>query len=423
MKKQMKVGMLGLGVVGSGVVEVLANQKERILAKSGTEVQVTKVFARNIEEKKQFAKEHALQLVTEAADIIDDPEIAVVVEVMGKIEPARTLIQEALKKGKHVVTANKDLLAQYGNELVALAKENQRSLSYEASVAGGIPILRTIAESYQADEITEILGIVNGTTNYMLTQMKEQGLSYDAALEQAQQLGFAESDPTNDVDGFDAAYKTVILHRFAFGCDLRLADFKTSGIRHLTVNDLQVAETLKAEIKLIAQLKKTEDGIFAEVAPMLVAKSHPLAAVHNEKNAVFIKSTGIGEAMYYGPGAGSLPTATSVVADLVTIAENDRLGYAPQFSEYQITRSLADPALVAGRYYLAFAVEDEEKSATLRELLLENQIKFRELPTEAVTDLAVVTEPITLLQKLNLESRLQKLAGCSIKQALKIVEG
>ena len=221
MEKRLKIGLLGLGVVGSGVVKVIAQNSAKILSATGIKLEVAKVLVRDGEDKKAIADTYGFTLVQDITAITEDPEIDIVVEVMGKIEPAKSFILSALKHGKHVVSANKDLIAQYGNELVATAQQNECYFYYEASVAGGIPILRTLSNSFLADEITEVFGIVNGTTNYMLTQMVENHLAYETALKQAQTLGFAESDPTNDVDGIDAAYKAIILTRFAFEQDLK----------------------------------------------------------------------------------------------------------------------------------------------------------------------------------------------------------
>lgn len=360
MEKPVKVGLLGLGVVGTGVLEILADHQEKIEKSIGCPLTVTKALIRPTEDKDEMAKKYNLQLVHELTDIIEDPEIDIVVEVMGRIEPAKTFIAEALKAGKHVVTANKDLLAQHGSELASLAHEQKRNLYYEASVAGGIPILRTIANSLAADDIQEVLGIVNGTTNYMLTKMVTEQLDYDTALKQAQELGFAESDPTNDVDGIDAAYKMVILSKFAFGMTINMDQVKVKGIRGLSGNDVTVADQLGYTVKLIGSTVKQGDSIAAEVGPVLVPSEHPLASIHNEFNAVFVKSSGIGESMYYGPGAGSRPTATSIVADLMTIVNKIQLGtIGHRFSEYTQPTKLTPPEEIVSKYFLSLKMPDE----------------------------------------------------------------
>ena len=285
MKDTLKIGLLGLGTVGTGVLTLLKEHQEKISQVTGMNVVIEKAFVRNLETKQAQAEEYGLSLTTSIDDILEDKEIQIVVELMGTIEPAKTYIMKALEKGKHIVTANKDLLAQHGSELVALAQKHHCDLYYEASVAGGIPILRTIANSLAADNIQQVLGIVNGTTNYMLTQMVSADKSYEEALAEAQALGFAEADPTNDVDGIDAAYKMVILSQFAFGMNVSLPQVDIRGIRGLSLDDVAMAKQLGYEIKLIGSAEQNENSISVEVAPMLVNQKHPIASVRNEYNA------------------------------------------------------------------------------------------------------------------------------------------
>lgn len=426
MGKKLNVGILGLGVVGSGVVQVLAKQKEQIETATGVQLTITKALIRPQEDKQALAEEFGLTLTTEVTDITKGDEIDIVVEVIGKIHPAKEFIAEALTNGKHVVTANKDLLAQHGTELVTIAKENKVSLFYEASVAGGIPILRTITDTFVADEITEVLGIINGTTNYMLTQMEETGLSYDESLTQAQHLGFAESDPTNDVDGIDAAYKTVILTRFAYGTDITLADFQQEGIRGIDAKDIKLAKKLGYEVKLIGLTKKISSGVFAEVAPMLIPQQHPLASIRNEFNGVFVKSTGIGQSMYYGPGAGSLPTATSVVADLAAIAKQTQFDLpAQQFKEYATTKELAKAEDVFYTYFVALDVPDHQRTWN------EYQEKMRAVcEFEIVTEekgrtgrkrVVITTDSIDRPTKAALVEAIETNADCHVTRIMKIM--
>lgn len=360
MKKQLKIALLGLGTVGSGVPLILKEHKEKISQVTGMEILVEKALVRSKAAKADIAKEYGIELVTDFKEILKDQDIQVVVELLGKIEPAKTYIMQALESGKHVVTANKDLLAQHGSELVAVARKNHCDLYYEASVAGGIPILRTIANSLAADNIHKVLGIVNGTTNYMLTKMVSEKLTYETALEQAQKLGFAESDPTNDVDGIDAAYKMVILTQFAFGMTLHLSDIETKGIRGLALEDIEMAQQLGYTIKLIGSSSMLEESVTAEVGPVLVPSNHPLASVQNEMNAVFVDSAGVGESMYYGAGAGAKPTATSVVSDLITTAKNLRLGISGhQFNSYKNATRIASDQEIISKYYFSIEVPDK----------------------------------------------------------------
>lgn len=353
MDKTLNIGLLGLGVVGSGVVEVLARQQEKLRDEIGIKIQIVKSLVRVGEDKSQIAKKYGFELVTDIQDIISDPNIDVVVELIGKVHPAKEFITQALENGKHVVTANKDLIAQHGVELNQVAKSHQVSLFYEASVAGGIPILRTMTNNYLADEITNVLGIVNGTTNYMLTKMLTEGLSYDEALQKAQELGFAESNPTNDVDGIDAAYKMVILSQFAYGMDVKMSDLSIDGIRQVSAEDVAFAKKAGYEIKLIGRTRKIQDAIEVSVGPTLVSVNHPLASIKDEYNGVYLESTGINQSMFYGPGAGALPTATSVVSDLLAIAINRKNQQpAPLFNNYHRPTKLLHDSQIVDRYYL-----------------------------------------------------------------------
>lgn len=358
--EKLKIAVLGLGTVGSGVPLILKEHRNKIAQVTGLEIVVEQALVRDISTKNEVAKEYDINLTTSYDEILANPEIQVVVELLGQIEPAKTYITQALENGKHVVTANKDLLALHGKELVETAKKYQRDLYYEASVAGGIPILRTIANSLAADNITSVKGILNGTTNYMLTKMVKEGLTYDVALTEAQALGFAESDPTNDVDGIDAAYKIAILSQFAFGMNLEVAAIEKKGIRGMSLDDVQMAQQLGYIIKLIGSSEITGDSVSAEVGPVLIPESHPLAGVQNEMNAVYVKSSGVRESMYYGPGAGAKPTATSVVSDLITVAKNIRLGISGHmFNSFISDTKLTPPTESYSKYYFSVNVSDE----------------------------------------------------------------
>ncbi|MGO2101031.1 homoserine dehydrogenase [Vagococcus salmoninarum] len=358
--EKLKVAVLGLGTVGASVPLILREHQEKISQVTGVEILVSKALVRNIPAKKALAEEYDIELTTNYEDILNDSEIKIVVELIGQIEPAKTYILEALAKGKHIVTANKDLLALHGKELINAAKKAKVDLYYEASVAGGIPILRTIANSLAADNITSVKGILNGTTNYMLSKMATEGSTYEEALAEAQSLGFAESDPTNDVDGIDAAYKVAILSQFAFGMSLEVGDIEQQGIRGIAQADIQMAQQLGYEVKLIGSAEKNQGSVSANVGPVLVAKSHPLASVQNEMNGVYVKSSGVRESMYYGPGAGAKPTATSVVSDLITVAKNSRLGINGYlFNSYVSDTKLTSATEIKGKFYLSIQVVDK----------------------------------------------------------------
>lgn len=427
MKEKLKIGLLGLGTVGSGVPTILQEHQEKISQVTGMEIVVSKALVRDEEEKRRQAEQFDIQLTTDIDEIINDKEIKIIVELIGKIEPAKTFITKALENGKHVVTANKDLLAQYGGELVALAQKNHCDLYYEASVAGGIPILRTIANSLVADNIQKVLGIVNGTTNYMLTQMVSEKKSYQQALEEAQALGFAESDPTNDVDGIDAAYKMVILSQFAFGMNVSLQQVDTHGIRGLSSDDVEMAAQLGYEVKLIGSSENMAGSIAVEVGPMLVAKDHPIASVRNEFNAVFIESSGVGESMYYGPGAGAKPTATSVVSDIITIAKNIRLGTTGHmFNEYQHDTKLAEDDAILGKYYFSIDVPDKQgQILKLTQIMTEANVSFDQLVQQKSDGtrarIVAITHTITKAQMKRVKEKIAAVADFELLTIFKVL--
>ena len=316
-----KIGLLGFGTVASGIPFLLKENGEKVFAASRDQLEIAKVLVKDDEEKDRLiAAGNDYNFVTNVDEILNDEEIQIVVELMGRIEPARTFITKALEAGKNVVSANKDLIATHGKELIALAQDKGVAFYYEAAVAGGIPILRILANSLTSDKVTRILGVLNGTSNFMMTKMVDEGWSYEDALKTAQELGYAESDPTNDVEGYDAAYKAVILSQFGFGATIDFDDVSHKGITNISTDDVAVAQELGYVIKLVGDVREVESGISAEVSPTFLPKNHPLASVNDVMNAVFVESIGIGESMYYGPGAGQKPTATSVLADIIRIA-------------------------------------------------------------------------------------------------------
>ncbi|MDR0847365.1 MAG: homoserine dehydrogenase [Lactobacillales bacterium] len=351
-----KIALLGLGVVASGVPEILAHQSGKIKQLTGNVPTISKALVYNEAEaaaKADVAEKYGIDLVLDIAEVTGDAEIDIVVELIGRIDTARDFITQALNAGKHVVTANKDLLATYGSELKEIAQKNGVNLYYEAAVAGGIPILRTLANSLDVDCVTEVLGILNGTTNYMLTQMKANGVSYAEALKEAQDLGYAESDPRNDVEGIDAGYKVAILSDFAFGVPLTIDDIDCHGIANVTAGHVLLADEFGYEIKLVGRAKKVGGNVFGTVRPAFVSKRHVLSSVSNAMNAVFVYSENVGMSMYYGPGAGSLPTANSVVADIVKIAQNIENGVpAAPFNRYQKAGGVASKGDVKSDFYV-----------------------------------------------------------------------
>lgn len=318
--KKIRVAILGSGTVGTGVYKIIQNQKDEFPHKICSELEVAKILVRNINKQREGIPSEIL--TDKWADIINDDSIGIVIEVMGGIEPAKTYISEALTKGKNVVTANKDLMAEYGHELLETAAAHNCDLLFEAAVAGGIPIIRPIKQCLAANKITEIMGIINGTTNFILTKMTEEGMEFEDALKLATELGYAEADPTADIEGLDAGRKIAILASIAFNSRVSFSDVYTEGISKITAKDIKYAKELGCVIKLIATAKNTETGIEVRVTPMFIPVSHPLASVNDSFNAVFVHGDALGDAMFYGRGAGELPTASAVMGDVIDVCRN-----------------------------------------------------------------------------------------------------
>ncbi|WP_458121465.1 homoserine dehydrogenase [Paenibacillus sp. Z6-24] len=323
--KPVKVGLLGLGTVGTGVVRIVEGNQQDLNSQVGSSIVIEKIAVRSAD-KVRNVEIDAAKLTIDPWEVIRDPEIDVIVEVMGGIDQTKEYILEALERGKHVVTANKDLMALHGSEILAKAQEKQCDVFYEASVAGGIPIIRTLIEGFSSDRIVKIMGIVNGTTNYILTKMSQEGASYEDVLKEAQDLGYAESDPTSDVEGLDAARKMAILGTLGFRTNVELDDVAVQGISSVTKEDITYARNLGYEMKLLGIAMSANDHITISVQPTMIKQSHPLASVNGVFNAVYVHGEAVGETMFYGAGAGEMPTATSVVADLVAVVKNLKLG-------------------------------------------------------------------------------------------------
>ena len=319
MEKPIKIGLLGAGTVGSGVLQVLHENAREVALKAGAPVKVKAVLVRDAKKTRPHMED--LLVTDKIEDILEDEEIQIVVELMGGLKPAREYMLAAMEAGKHVVTANKDVIAQFGKEMFEAAEKNNVGFLFEASVGGGIPIIRPIMESLTANRITEVIGIVNGTTNYMLTKMTEFGEDYQSVLKEAQAKGYAEANPAADVEGLDAARKAAILASLAFNTRVTLQAVSVEGITKITPEDIDYARQLGYVIKLLAIAKDSpEKGVDVRVHPTFLPKDHPLASVSDVFNAIFIKGNAIGEAMFYGRGAGSLPTASAVIADIVSLA-------------------------------------------------------------------------------------------------------
>lgn len=319
-----KIALLGMGTVGSGVYHILEKRAEELPFQVGARLEIAKVLVRN---KAKYAESVPAEKLTDRwEDILEDDGIEMVVEVMGGIEPARSYIAAALQKGKHVITANKDLMASHGHELLEIAAAHHCDLLFEAAVAGGIPIIRPLKQCLAGNQITEIMGIINGTTNFILTKMKEEGMDFAEALQLATDLGYAEADPTADIEGYDAGRKLAIMASIAFHTPVTFADVYTEGISKITAKDMRYAQELGCCIKLLGIAKLTESGIEVKVHPTLIPQDHALASVNDAFNAVFVHGDAVDDAMFYGRGAGSLPTGSAVVGDIIDVARNMQFG-------------------------------------------------------------------------------------------------
>lgn len=357
--KAISIGLLGLGTVGSGVVNIIEDHQDKLMHQVGCPVKIKKILVQDLNKYRSVTVDPYL-LTIDPDEILLDSDIDVVIEVMGGMEETKNYIIKALMAGKHVVTANKDLMALHGSELLTVASESGCDLYYEASVAGGIPIIRTLVDGLASDRIVKMMGIVNGTTNFILTKMSQEGRSYEEVLKEAQQLGYAESDPTADVEGLDAARKMTILATLGFSMKIDLEDVKVSGISQISDEDLLYGKQLGYTMKLIGLAHRAGEKVEVSVQPTLLSNRHPLASVQNEYNAIYVYGEAVGETMFYGPGAGSLPTATAIVSDLVAVMKNMRLGVngknavTPQFE-----KQLKEEDEKFSKYFLRLHVKDE----------------------------------------------------------------
>ena len=341
-----QIAVLGYGTIGSGVVEVLKVNKDSITKRVGDEISVKYIL-----DLREFPGDPMEgKIVHDYAVIQNDPEVAVVVEAMGGVEPAYTFAKQAIESGKHFATSNKALIAEKGAELIRLAKEHNVHCMFEASVGGGIPIIRPLNSCLTADVIEEVSGILNGTTNYMMTKMSEEGSEFEDVLKDAQQKGYAEADPTADIEGHDACRKIAILTSLVCGQQVDFQDIHTEGITKITANDIKYAKALGRSIKLLASSYQTGDSYCALVAPFMLEPSHPLYNVNDVFNAVFVHGNVLGDAMFYGSGAGKLPTASAVVADIVEIAKHLDENIPIEWREEKL--ELADYRQLKNKYFV-----------------------------------------------------------------------
>lgn len=312
------VAVLGYGTVGSGVVEVIKTNQNIVNKKAGEEINIKYVL-----DLREFPGDSVMDILVHDYDIIlNDPEVEIIAEVMGGVNPAYQFVKAALEKGKSVCTSNKELVAKHGPELIKIAKEHNRNFFFEASVGGGIPIIRPLIECITADDITHITGILNGTTNYILTKMCNEGLDFDTVLKEAQELGYAERNPSADVDGFDACRKIAILTSLAYGKHVDFEDIYTEGITKITDTDFKYANSIGCSVKLFGEAVKDGNNIYASVTPVMINDENPLFSVNGVFNGILVNGNVLGDVMFYGSGAGKLPTASAVVSDIVDAAKN-----------------------------------------------------------------------------------------------------
>ena len=398
MTKEIKIGLLGYGTVGTGVVKILENNLDYIKTKVGAPIIIKKILVRTPAKIRSALTD--AKIVTDINDILNDDDIQIVVELMGGETPAKDYMLAALKKGKHVVTANKDVMSKYGKELFDQAELSHVDLLFEASVGGGIPIIRPLKQCLATNNISEVMGIINGTTNYMLTKMTNEGMDFDKVLAEAQAKGYAEADPTADVEGLDAARKIAILASIAFGARVTVDDAYAEGIRNIGVEDIDYAKELGYVIKLVGIAKQDELGINVRVHPLLLPKDHPLASVNDVFNAIFVKGDAVGETMFYGRGAGEMPTASAVTADILDVARDIVHGSSSRIlctcfedkPTYSIEQSVS-------AYYIRLLVEDKPGVlAAIAGILGEQNVSIcsviQKLKVDHHTELVLITYPV-----------------------------
>lgn len=359
--KKVSIGLVGFGNVGAGVIKILRDRKAFLAEKTGMEFVIKRICDKDVTTKRNVVVDKDI-LTKNINEILDDPQIDILVELMGGVHPAKEFITQALLKGKHVVTANKALLAEHGKELFALAHDRDKSIYFEASVGAGIPILKSLREGLVANKFKDIFGIVNGTSNYVLSQMSQYGCDFAEAVKGAQKKGFAEKDPTLDIEGIDSAHKLVILTYLGFGKLVEMKDLFIEGISRITVQDVEYAKDLGFEIKLLAIAKNVNGELDLRVHPTLVPKGHMLASVNGVFNAMYVASDLAGDLMFYGPGAGQLAAASAVVSDVVDLSQNMKAGmFRPKLNiiEDKSIHKLRKIDEIQGRYYVRLIVMDK----------------------------------------------------------------
>ncbi len=399
----MKIAIMGFGVVGSGVGEVVTKNQDILVKKCGEPVEIAHIL-----DLRDFPDSEFKCFTKDFNDILNDPEVGVVVETMGGVNPAYTFTKQLLLAGKQVVTSNKELVATHGTELIKIAREKNINYLFEASVGGGIPIIRPMYSCLTAGEATDVFGILNGTTNYILTQMFQYGETFESALRAAQQKGYAEADPTADVEGFDTCRKIAILAALAFGKALEYKDISTEGIAKITAEDVAYAEKLGYAIKLLGHSCKASDGIYAAVFPAFVPKNNPLAGINDVFNGIIVKGEDLGDVMFYGRGAGKLPTANAVVADVVDAIKHKNVNIIIKWEEYNPENQSQGEDLKYA-YYVRF------EGAAPSNIPNSRIVAFSDT---GESEFAVLTEEMTPAQ---LEDFKASLSGCKALAQMRII--
>jgi homoserine dehydrogenase len=410
-KESIGIGLMGLGVVGGGVAQALTERAEALANQVGCPLSLRKILVRDLRKRRTVKMERYL-LTTDPTEVIADPEIDIVIEVIGGESPALDYIREAIARGKHVVTANKEVMAKHGPELLSLAKEKGVDILYEASVGGGIPLIAPFKQDFLANEISAIYAIINGTTNYILTRMATEGLDFSAALKQAQELGYAEADPANDIEGIDAAYKLAILATLAFHAEVRPEDVYREGIARLSSRDFRYAKELGYEIKLLAIAKEKDGTIEARVHPVFLPEDLLLAKVDGVYNAVQVEGDLVGRVLFYGQGAGASPTSSAVVADVINLAQRINLGVnITSRLRLDPTKRIKPISEIETRYYLRMSTVDRPGVlAQISKILGDNLISISSV-IQKETDVASQTAEIVLMSYPAKESAMQKAMG------------
>lgn len=396
--EKIKAALLGMGTVGGGVYKLLERRRDEMPHKVSAELEISRILVRDMSKKREGVPQEIL--TDDWESILNDPDISIVIELMGGIEPARTYILQALESGKHVVTANKDLMASHGRELMDAAEKHGCDLQFEAAVAGGIPIIRPLKECLAGNEITEVMGIVNGTTNYILTKMTKEGMDFVDALKKAQELGFAEADPSADIEGLDAGRKMAILASIAFHSRVTFDDVDIKGITKITARDIQYATEFGYTLKLLGVARNTGGEMEVGVFPMMIPSTHPLANVNDSFNAVFVHGDAVDDAMFQGRGAGEFPTASAVLGDVIAVARNMQYGCCGRIgcSCYK-NLPMKDKGESKHKYFLRLIVEDRTGIlAGVAGVLGNNQVSIHQVmqkpAVNGVAELVVVTDKV-----------------------------